>query len=609
MRRPRLKRLTITASVALLLTSAVAVASIAHAVVFDPDRLASALRQAGARTGTTIAIGSSLDFAFFPRPNILARDVQIDDHKGSVSLRAPSVRVTLSMLGLLRGQIAIEDIRASDLTGSIDMDRLEAAWLSTTAASDDKGGWPDALVPSEVAVASAFLQLRSTSPAMSGFLSDLHGVLGGLRGGAATATGGGVWHGERGDVSIHLDSLETFLRAEATETSVKLRSSLLTASVSGTLQQGWRGAFMGDVSATSPALPALLRVAGLSPGILAGVQHASFSGSAEPNADGLAFRDAKVVLNESALEGTLALQVGDERTGIVGTLATEELDLTPLVAGLPAIHDSEGGWSDADIAFSPSDLHDVDLRISANHLRVNGFEANDAALSALCREGRMELSLGEAGAYGGLVKARLFASDEPKGFTVKLDASWSQVDAGDLSAAAQIAPNHMSGTANGHLTVEGRGRTFGAMVGSLEGNGQANIRQGKLADVPLVDAMVQPDPALRADAAARGTPTTFDLASLDFQIAEGTVVIESASIAGPDLQVSFTGTSSLPQQTYLLSSRSAVRESTATPPSSQPAPLRIAGVWGGPLHQLAPDAHDREGLSLEDVPARSGEVQ
>lgn len=604
--RQSLKRVAIIAAVAVFVLAG-AVAVVAHVMAFDPDRLASALREAESRTGIRIALGSSFDFAFFPRPNVLVRDVRISDRDGTVDLHAPSLRVTLSTLALLRGQIVIDGIRAASLTGSIDIDRLPFGGRRTSEAQDGTLDWPEALVPSTVVVASAFLQLRSSNPAQSGFLTDLHGVLEGLREGRASATGGGLWHGERGDVSVHLDSVATFMGAEPTEASVKIRSSLLTASASGTLNQGWRGGFMGDVTATSPAFPTLLRIVGLSPGILAGVQHASFSSNAEPTSDGLAFANAKVVLNDSALEGTLALQFDGDRTGIVGTLATERLDLTPLIAALPAIRDGEGGWSETDIAFSPSDLHDVDLRISANHLRVDGIEADDAALSALCREGRMELSLGEARAYGGLVKARLFANDEPNGLAFKLDASWSQLDFGGLSNAAQIAPDHLAGTANGHFTIEGHGRTASAIVGSLAGSGEASLRQGKLADVPLIDALIQPDPALRADAAARGTPTAFDLASLDFQIADGSLTIARASIAGPDMHVSFSGTSSLPQQTYRLSSKSAVRDGATALSRSQPTAFHIAGVWGGPMHQLAPDVQDDGGLSLEVSPA-AGEL-
>ena len=602
-----MKRLAIIAAFAILALAGAAAAMV-HAMTFDPDRLAYALRQADTRTGAHITFGSSPEFALFPRPNLIIRDVRISVPDGTVDLHAPSLRVTLSTLDLLRGQIAIVGVRAASLTGSIDLDRLSAGGRRAAQVQGATMDWPDTLMPSEAVIGSAFLQLRSSDPARSGFLTDLHGALEGLREGPASATGGGSWHGERGDVSIHLGSLAAFMRAEPTEASIKVRSALVTASASGTVNQGWRGGFMGDVTATSPMFPSLLRIAGLSPGILSGVQHASFSGSAEPTSNGLAFANAKVVFNDSALEGTLAFQFDDGRTGIVGTLATERLDLTPLIAGLPALRDGEGEWSQANVAFSPSDLHDVDLRISANHLTVNGVEADDAALSALCREGRMELSLGEARAYSGLVKARMFASDEPDGLALKVDASWSQLDFGGLSTAAQIAPDHLAGIANGHFTVEGHGPTVSAIVRSLGGSGEASLRQGKLADVPIVDALMQPDPVLRADAAARGTATPFDLASLDFQIANGIVTIASSSLVGPNLQANFSGTSSLPQQTYVLSSRSAVRDDATTTPHSQPTDLRIAGVWGGPVHQLAPNSPDDKGLSLV-VPPSNGELQ
>lgn len=553
-------------------------AVVAHLLLSAPNRVEVARRGLEQALGATVGITGPIDVAILPRPHLEARDVRISAADGAVAIHVGTVRASLAWLPLLEGRLAFNRVQFASPTGVVDLDALTFSRGRRLATTDPIA--PD-LVPNRITLTSAVLRIRSHNAATDGTITDLHAEIGGLGGVGITIAGGAGWHGVRGDFSAHFDSAAAFFVGSNTTGAVKLRSPLATIAMNGIFARGWQGGFTGKAAFSSPAFSALMRTAGIRAGSDLGIQHASLSGDAETTDAGVALSNAKLILNDTALEGTLAWQGSEGRPGLVGTLATDTLALDALVSALPPLRDPGGPWSTASLDAALLNAYDVDLRISANRVTLKSVETEDAALSVLCQAGRLEISLGEARAYGGLVKGRVFVNDIGDDVEVKLDATWSRLDLNKMTAVFGTSDGQLAGSSSGHLTAGGRGASMGAIVNSTAGRGQVSLRQAKLAGIDVVEALVHPDQhGIAADAP---DDIAVDLASADFKAVNGVLTIGTASVAGPDLHLGIQGQTSLSAQNYRLSSTPI---DTGTAPGS--ATTVLVGQWGGPVHRLEP---------------------
>ncbi len=568
-------------------------AVLAAAMLLAPDsgRLEAARADLERVIGMRLDLRGSVEVRLLPWPAVVAHDVAISGN--GVALQAATVQGKLAFSDLLRGRTGLAALLLSDVTGSVELDALAARrrlGAPAGAAAPDlpraDGTAGSGMLPASLTLAGGLVQVKSSHAALDGFVGDLHATLNGLRGGSSAFSGQASWHGERADVSARFDSLTNFLRGQPASGSIRLQSEVATVALVGGWDEGWMGGFKGSVTASTSTLAGLMRLAGIAPGAFAGVGRVSFSGTTEPTGNGLAFDDAHIVVNDDSLEGTIGLQkLGDQWT-LSGTLASDNLDVTPFAAILPDLREAGGGWSTAPIPLSPRDLHDIDLRLSVGKLQMNRLSAADVGLSLLCRDGRMELSIGEAQAYGGLVKARLFTTGDPTDLAVKGDVSWAQIDVAKFYRAVGNGPGPWAGSASGSINAEGRGQSAREIVRHLEGKGQASWHQGRAAASPVLDLLLRDAPV--PGVASR--PLEFDLASATFNIVDGVATIGTSAISGPDMHVEFQGHTSLPDQDYVLSALSPVAEQVASAGESvPPRPRGVRGSWHGSPHLFEPE--------------------
>ena len=194
---------------------------------------------------------------------------------------------------------------------------------------------------------------------------------------------------------------------------------------------------------------------------------ANLSGDAVLSEDTLSLSDLQLGLDAMSFEGALAVHARDGRPGLAGTLATDRIALDPFLSSLPALRRVDGTWNDA-----PLDAHlvaddDIDLRISASHATVGGLRFDDGSLSLQSGNGRMELSIGEARAYDGLLKGRVVAITAGETTDVHADLSVSRLDLTKLTRNLTHA-SALAGTATGHVTLGGRGPSPAAIIDSLD---------------------------------------------------------------------------------------------------------------------------------------------
>ncbi len=143
-------------------------------------------------------------------------------------------------------------------------------------------------------------------------------------------------------------------------------------------------------------------------------------------------------LDGNDYEGTLAVEVDSPAPQISGTLATDLLDVTPFLAGLPAPQEKTGEWSEKPLELADLGFANLDLRLSANRMRLDDIEVSDAALSLLTHPGFIDVSLGEATANGGTLRGRLSLSGG-KSLDLHATLSATGVDVGPMLRTRLVA--------------------------------------------------------------------------------------------------------------------------------------------------------------------------
>jgi uncharacterized protein involved in outer membrane biogenesis len=195
----------------------------------------------------------------------------------------------------------------------------------------------------------------------------------------------------------------------------------------------------------------------------------------------LSVENADLLLDGNNGSGALELAFG-KRPAIVGTLAFARLDLTPYFSGLSRALRTAENWRAISLSTDWFRDFTADLRISADHVRIEGLEAGPTAATLSLRDRRLELGLARAELGGGGVAGDLAVTDSDKSGA----AYEAQFRASELNLE-EVAPisglrSGMRGVAAVSLDAAATGGTLGALLEAAAGTASLEIRKGA---VPL----------------------------------------------------------------------------------------------------------------------------
>ena len=201
----------------------------------------------------------------------------------------------------------------------------------------------------------------------------------------------------------------------------------------------------------------------------------------------LSLGDATVVLDGNAGEGALALDLRAARPALQGTLAFDTLDLSAYADGIAAAIDLARAAPGQPLDWPRLDQIDVDLRLSANALKVGTRRFGRTAASAALRDSRLDVAVGDMQLYGGRLSANFSARMSDGSPDGTLQARIDQVDIGDtLTDLAHVS--RLDGKADITLNLSTRGETWNGLVGSLAGAASVKVTNGKITGIDLDSA-------------------------------------------------------------------------------------------------------------------------
>jgi AsmA protein len=537
-------------------------------------------------------------FSALPWPSVRIEDARLDDAYGVNLLSAPAARLNLSLIELLRGRFIPKRAILVSPTVTVDLERPPFA--GAVGGSAGPANVARALAPlTSLSLSNGVLRLVSAKRGVHTLIDNVQGRFDGLAiGDQLRFNLSAVWRNTPIAVAGALNDPEAAAKGAPSPMVLALDSPLGKLAFGGSLALGDQPSVDGDLTVSVPSIAALASFLNTQPPVLA-ANGIAITAKVNGGPNALTLGDATLTSAGQTLEGALAIGDAGGRPAVSGTLAAETLALQPLLGPPERIFDPSGGWSAKPFAFAPLRSFDLDLRLSAAHLDVYGLPLADAAASLILTDGKLNMILIEATAYGGRLQGEATAD---VGQDLKMSARGELVDA-DLGAAiADFGQPVATGTGGARFAVEASGASPAAAIASLTGTASLEAADGSILGVNLEEALRRSRRRpIDVERDIRLGGTAFDKVDVSLAINDGRAQVERGTMTSHGVTADLSGLIDLVAQSWTLHINA--MQTDAAGEESQDAAhltLDIAGPWSAPTTRAIGDGSTEPAL---DPPA------
>lgn len=442
--------------------------------------------QISAWTGRAVSLRGEPVIRLFPSPSVTLSDVRIAGPDGMADIdvvQMEALRSSLRLLPLVVGRVEIDSFEMVRPRVRLVRDEAGqrnwifdagAAALQLAFAGDVRLG-AFVLTDGEV-----IYEDRTTGRTEKLHAVDLSVDWPSVRRPIALR-GTAVWRGENVAIEGSARSPFGFLRGGRTPLEARLDAKPLSAALKGEAFNDEEIGFAGTLAIDSPSFRRLLSWVGndLAPGSTLGPMR--LAGAATLEAGVLSVDDARFSLDGN--DATGALQVAfNGAPHVSGTLAFPRLAVGPYFDGLKAeIAAKDEDWQSVSIDTDWFRTFNSDVRLSAERLSLGQVALDNAAVSLLLKEGRLEIGLAQAGFYGGTISGTMSVSDSEFGPGASAEAQLRASDFNLRQARASLGIEaDLSGLSTVAMDVRTAGETLGELVAGLDGQISLGAASGTL---------------------------------------------------------------------------------------------------------------------------------
>ncbi len=521
-------------------------------------------------------------FSALPWPSVRIDDARLDDAGGVNLLSAPTARLDLSLVELVRGRFIPTRAILVSPTVTLDIDRPPfAAAAAGSAAPSSVAG---ALAPlTSLSLSNGFLRVVGARRGLDTLIANVQGRLDGLTvGNQLRFNLSAEWRNAPIAIAGALSDPEAAAKGVSSRFEFALDSPIAKFAFDGAVALGEKPSAERDMTASVPSIAALSALLTAQPPPVLAANDIAVSGKVKAAADALTLGDATMTSAEQTFEGAIEIADPGGRAGVSGTLAAETLALEPLLGPPQRLFDPAGGWSAKPFALTPPQTFDLDLRLSAGHLDVYGRKLADAAASIIVKDGKLSMNLIDAAAYGGRLNGE--AALSCVGQDLKLSARGELTDA-DLGAAlADFGRPAATGRGAARFSVETSGVSPAAAVAALTGTAALEAADGGIVGVNLEEALrrSQRRPIdVARDMRLGGT--AFDKLAVSLRLDDGRAEVERGAMESRGVSAGLEGLIDLVAQQWALRVN-AIQTDAAGQESLNAAHLTldIDGPWPAP---------------------------
>jgi AsmA protein len=582
-----LKRLAIAAAamVAVAFVTLIALSFFMPAAVVR-DAVA---KQIQAVTGLDPILRGDVSVSLFPSGTVTFRNVLLgDDRTGEPAVVTDELTARLRYFPLLAGRIEIADVT------------LVRPTITVTFLPDGLSNWSGligslarALAPnpgraasfSEIGINDGTIVVRDTE---KGYIERLDNVEFQIAWPSISrsfgANGHLVWHGEPVEASLALTDFLAALSGQRSGVKVRLASAPLKLAFDGASSAQPPLKLEGTLGVDAPSLRDALSWTGKSKVPFGGFGRFALRAQSTIGGGVVSLANVNVELDGNTAEGVLSLSTGDHRM-VQGTLAADALDLTPYVTGMRLLTTNERNWDQLPIALDGLADLNLDLRLSAASIKIANAQLGRTAVAANMRDGKLDVTIGESQAFGGVVKGAVGIAIANGGAEAMTHVQFVDVDL--ESCLGQVfGIQKIAGRGNLMLNIDGSGDSVLALTNTLNGTASLTAHDGALVGLNVEQLLRRLERRpLSGNGDFRSGRTPFDQLVLNLAIDHGTVAVQDMHIDGPAVRLAVGGQASVPLRDLDLKGTATLISSATT--NEFELPFVVQGRWDDPI--MLPD--------------------
>jgi AsmA protein len=506
-------------------------------------------------------------------------------------LTAERLTVRLRFLPLLLGRVEISELALERPTITIDLEpdgRSNWAGLIAGLRRSQSAEGAHAATFSEMRIEDGTVVLNDSRHRVSERLSDVDFSLAWPAiSKSFGATGHFAWHGRPLDASLTLSDFPAALNGDRTGLKVRLSGSLMKAAFEGAVAMKPTLKIEGTLAADSPSLRDALVWSGQKPLPGGGFGRFAIKSQANVVGDTIALTGVNVDLDGNTAEGVLAFATSGRQT-VQGTLAADTLDLTPYISTVRLLTANQHEWNSNRIGLDGLSGMDLDLRLSAAKVILSNAKLGRTAIGANLRGGKLVVTVGEAQAYGGVIKGSVTLADRAHGIDLQSQLNFENVNL-DTCLEQLAGVRRLEGKGNMTLIAEGHGDSVLAVTQTLNGTATLLGQNGALNGINVEQLLRRLERRpLSGGGEFRTGRTPYDKIKVNLKIVNGTVAVDEMKIEGPAVKLAMAGSASIPMRELDLTGTAALIATARDRGEPFSLPFVVQGSWDDPI--MLPDA-------------------
>lgn len=582
--------------------------------LFSPAAALTAVTgQFNEATGLYLVAQAGPRLSLTPRPHLVMTGVVFGDSAGAIVVEADELRGDLRLAALLAGRLEMGSLTLRRPRARIDLDRErpEAQGAAARAAAAQPGSAAaqkaDAYRLGVVTIVDGSLRLRRKGQDYEA--GRVAATLDWRKiGEHALLTSAFDWRGAPLQLVLWVARPGMFLRGDPSVVTARIDGENLRLEAQGVAQSGANPRYSGRVAGAAASVRESLGLFGAEPVLPGPFGDAEFVAQAAIGPHEASFRDLHIQVDGNAFEGELSARDEDGRPYVSAALRSDFVALKPFFSDAPPLV-VDGQWSQKPL--DPPDLSgaDLDLTIGARHARLGRLTLDNATMSAKLRDGVLDLSLIEAQAYRGQLKARGSFTRTDGALAMHASAQTVGVDARALLSDA-FGKEALAGALDSTLALDARGESVADMLHGLNGRLTLNLSDGEIDGVDFDRALRRFEKRPLASAQdIRSGSSALIRGNGQVIIENGVGALEDGVANGPGFALAFSGAANFIERSLAL--KAVAREADAAGKAREKG-LQIAVDVAGPWDELkiAPDPKAfirRSGAAAPLLPEHMGE--
>lgn len=298
-------------------------------------------------------------------------------------------------------------------------------------------------------------------------------------------------------LDMDLDRPLDFFNGRASSGQISMKTDIFLVKADGAL--ALQGTLLkGDIEAATPHLTEALTWARNTPEQKLPFEKLSFSGEARMTKSDIILKEANLTLDDIQAKGSLEAGFTD-KLDIFARLSMNKLNLDRFTGGGSASSASgtSGGaaseassetghaWDTRPLDFSGLKRLNADLKLQTQGFSLKGIDVGPSALAVQVQDGDLHFTSSEASLLGGKFSSDVHLNASRAVPTLALAFNMEGVQAQPVLATFAHFKK-LSGAATSHVSLTAAGDTQEALISSLEGNGDADFKNGELEGIDLV---------------------------------------------------------------------------------------------------------------------------